>query len=533
MADHREQRQPKQGGTSRTSSSRSQGRASLPSASRSWRERLWLRRTPPVPERRRRISRREREARRQRLVYLGVGIAGALAVLILIVGAVNEYWIKPRHVLATVDGTKIRRQDYWKVRSFDLIQQANQWQQFAMFAQGQQQQQYLALARQTLEELDRVWGSTDLNQATLARMIDDQVFLHNLDELGLSITDQDVRDYIDRQFEPPDAPIYTPTPSPTLIPTRAAWATQTAIAREEPVSPEPATPAPSRDHASPEAATTDHTGGVASPEASSPVPASLVGSPEPAASPVASPVRSPTPNQEQARQTAAAGFEAFKDATFARARLSQADYERWIVRPAIAREKVRAALEAQVGQTAEQVHAAHILVGTKDLADSIYEQLQQPGADFAQIAMDQSLDEATAPNGGDLGWFARGIMVQAFDDVAFSLQPGEISPPFQTEFGWHIVKVYAREADRPLTDEQIERLKTNRVEAWLAERRAVTRIRSELRPTPTPMLREFEPPPDVPPTPTSTPTPVPATPQASSPATPIDAASPSAATASP
>jgi parvulin-like peptidyl-prolyl isomerase len=455
-----------------------------------------------------------------------VGIAGALAVLILIVSAVNEYLIRPRHVLATVDGTEIRRRDYWKVRSFELIQQANQWQQFAMFTQGQQQQQYLALARQTLEELDRVWGSTDLNQATLARMIDDQVFLHSLDDLGLPITDQDVRDFIDRQFEPPDAPIYTPTPSPTLIPTRAAWATQTAIALEE-----LATPAAAHDHASPAAAAADHAAGAASPGASAPLTDAAVGSPEPAASPVASPVRSPTPNQEQARQTAAAGFEAFKDATFGRAHLSEADYERWIVRPAIARQKVRAALEAEVGQTAEQVHAAHILVGTRDLAESIFEQLQQPGADFEQIAKDQSIDEATAPTGGDLGWFARGIMVKAFDDVAFSLQPGEISPPFQTEFGWHIVKVYAREADRPLTDQQIERLKANRVEAWLEERRAATRIRSELRPTPTPMMREFEPPPDAPPAPM--PTPVPATPQASPPAVPFDSASPIVVTPSP
>ncbi|MER3437956.1 MAG: post-translocation molecular chaperone, partial [Chloroflexota bacterium] len=69
----------------------------------------------------------------------------------------------------------------------------------------------------------------------------------------------------------------------------------------------------------------------------------VAGSPgaSPPASPIASPAVSPTPNQEQARQTAEAGFRSFKDRLFDDAHLSQADYERWIVRPAVARQKVR------------------------------------------------------------------------------------------------------------------------------------------------------------------------------------------------
>ena len=142
----------------------------------------------------------------------------------------------------------------------------------------------------------------------------------------------------------------------------------------------------------------------------------------------------------QAQATVTATYSSFKIVSFKTAHMSESDFRRLIVKPAIAREKVKAALDNQIGQSAEQVHAAHILVGTKDLAETIYQQLQQPGANFEQIAKDQSEDATTAPNGGDLGWVAKGEMVPDFERVAFATAPGQISQPFQTKYGWHIVK---------------------------------------------------------------------------------------------
>ncbi len=63
------------------------------------------------------------------------------------------------------------------------------------------------------------------------------------------------------------------------------------------------------------------------------------------------------------------------------------------------------------------------------------------GEDFAEVAMDYSEDMASAKNEGDLGWFGRGNMVPEFEEVAFSLQPGEVSDPVKTQFGWHLIKV--------------------------------------------------------------------------------------------
>ena len=66
------------------------------------------------------------------------------------------------------------------------------------------------------------------------------------------------------------------------------------------------------------------------------------------------------------------------------------------------------------------------------------------GEDFARLARNNSDDPGSARKGGDLGFFKRGQMVKAFEDTAFSLEPGQISEPFQTRFGWHILKVESR-----------------------------------------------------------------------------------------
>jgi len=97
----------------------------------------------------------------------------------------NEYWFKPRHVLATVDGVDIQRQDYWKYRAVELADQANQYASIAQspFVDDSQKQQYITLAQQTSAQIDGVWGTIDLEDATLQKMIDDQVYLQSLTSL--------------------------------------------------------------------------------------------------------------------------------------------------------------------------------------------------------------------------------------------------------------------------------------------------------------------------------------------------------------
>jgi peptidyl-prolyl cis-trans isomerase SurA len=97
------------------------------------------------------------------------------------------------------------------------------------------------------------------------------------------------------------------------------------------------------------------------------------------------------------------------------------------------------------------------------------------GDDFAQLARSHSEDPGSAAGGGDLGWVSPGTMDPDFERVMNSLQPNQVSQPFQTQFGWHIVQVIARrehddstEATRARARDAIRQRKTEEeLQAWL------------------------------------------------------------------
>ena len=86
-----------------------------------------------------------------------------------------------------------------------------------------------------------------------------------------------------------------------------------------------------------------------------------------------------------------------------------------------------------------KVKASHILVKTEEEVNKLVEELAN-GADFAELAQQVSLCPS-GRQGGDLGFFGKGMMVKPFEDAAFSLQLGEISQPVQTQFGWHLIQL--------------------------------------------------------------------------------------------
>jgi parvulin-like peptidyl-prolyl isomerase len=112
----------------------------------------------------------------------------------------------------------------------------------------------------------------------------------------------------------------------------------------------------------------------------------------------------------------------------------------------------------------EQVRARHILIrvqgspaavrpGQKDLteaealakAQDLRKRIQA-GEDFAQLARQESDDTGSGANGGDLGFFRHGQMVPSFEQAAFALQPGDLSEPVKSPFGYHVIKVEAKES---------------------------------------------------------------------------------------
>ncbi|WP_096155252.1 peptidylprolyl isomerase [Bacillus sp. FJAT-45066] len=94
------------------------------------------------------------------------------------------------------------------------------------------------------------------------------------------------------------------------------------------------------------------------------------------------------------------------------------------------------------------IKANHILVDDEETALLLIEKLEE-GADFSQLAKENSTDPATAEAGGDLGWFGPGKMLEQFEKTAFSLEVGEISDPVETIYGYHIIKVVDIEERQP------------------------------------------------------------------------------------
>lgn len=100
----------------------------------------------------------------------------------------------------------------------------------------------------------------------------------------------------------------------------------------------------------------------------------------------------------------------------------------------------------------QEFSAAHILVETEEKAAELKTELDE-GADFAELARAHSTGPS-GPNGGDLGWFGKGMMVPEFEAAVLALEPGGISGPVQTQFGWHLVKLNeVREKGAPELDE--------------------------------------------------------------------------------
>ena len=98
--------------------------------------------------------------------------------------------------------------------------------------------------------------------------------------------------------------------------------------------------------------------------------------------------------------------------------------------------------EAAKAQPPEpEVHARHILLPTEEEAKAALARIKA-GEDFAKVATELSKD--TAGDGGDLGWFTKDRMVPEFADAAFKLEPGQVSDPVKSQFGWHIIKVEAK-----------------------------------------------------------------------------------------
>jgi peptidyl-prolyl cis-trans isomerase D len=129
-------------------------------------------------------------------------------------------------------------------------------------------------------------------------------------------------------------------------------------------------------------------------------------------------------------------------------------------------------------QTPEQVKASHILLKTegkdeatvRKQAEDILKEVKS-GGDFAALAKKYSEDEGSKANGGDLDYFGRGRMVPEFENVAFTLAPGQVSDLVKSQFGFHIIKVIDKRAASTTPLEQVRAQIQDQLSLQLADQR--------------------------------------------------------------
>lgn len=140
-----------------------------------------------------------------------------------------------------------------------------------------------------------------------------------------------------------------------------------------------------------------------------------------------------------------------QQAVMQNSRVSEAEVDRFI------EQAQKQGVTLPEGEPMRQYRAQHILikadsenaaVGAESTIRKIYGEARS-GTDFSSLARQYSQD-ASAGNGGDLGWFADGVMVPAFEEAVHALKPGQVGAPVRTQFGWHIIKLNeVRDAGTP------------------------------------------------------------------------------------
>lgn len=423
------------------------------------------------------MTQQQKEAMYQRWLYIGLGAAAGLIVLVLGIGALWQYQIMPNQVLATVNGDEITRKDYWKYQDITYYNQARMYENMALEASGQEQSQLLLYSTQLDAAREDLEGNTDVSEATLTQMIEDKLYVQAAEEQGVDMSQPVLMQTALNTWAPSDSPLVTPIPSPTMIPEREEWATQTAVAmqtQEAEMAEMMGTP-------------------MATPVVDNATPSGTPGATPVSASPEA------TPDMATVQTNAEAEYQIFLDEVLSDTGLSEEEYLELFAKPQVARAHVRANIVNEIPQSAPQVEVSHIMVNTEELANEIHTDLTNGEETFEDAATIWSQDTATSGNDGQLGWVMEGELPDEIDAVIFDMAEGDVSEPIQSPFGWHIVTVTGHDDDRALSINQYDAAIAEAEANFLENAREANDISSDhYNPSPVPTASAFTPPVDAP-----------------------------------
>jgi len=358
--------------------------------------------------------------RQRRMILSGAAIVAVVVVVLLAFGYYQEYIVKPKEPVAMVGEVPVRTDAYEKIVHYYRSNLKNQiaplQDQLASLDPNDQSNEFIIqYYQQQLEQLQNELSDPQtLGQQALDDLIDDELIRQEAARRGIVVTPEEVQLEIETQFGYERNP---PTPTPTPI-----------------------------------------------------ITATLTITPTPTVAPMA---------LDKFQELYATTLEALKE----RVGFSEADFRR-IFEALLWREKLQEAMGQEVPTIADQVHARQIQVENEEQAQAIMTlldedvdeanaldvfrllladdeeefkteeeiraeqnpqelltQLTESEGPFGLLAQNFSKDTGNKDEGGDLGWFSRGMMVPEFEEAAFNTPTSEITGPVESQFGWHIIFV--------------------------------------------------------------------------------------------
>lgn len=388
-----------------------------------------------------------------RLVLLGTGIL--VVVVLLLVGWtwLLDAVIYPNQVVAVVEGKEIKGEQYISRTRLNRQQMINNYyQSYSEYSQMRQffgddprlQQQYFTVMAQIEMQLDPEYAA----EYTVNQLVNEELIKLEAAQLGISISDADFAKSQEELFG--FYPGGTPTPVifPTALPTSTLSALQFGLLGIDPTAAPDADAEPTQADEELEVQETpalEATGTSEPTEA--PATATQTAGPSPTPLPTATAY-----TQQLYEENLATYYSSYQQEIGVRPEDLEDAY-----RTLLLREALKDHVTADLQPLQDQVWARHILVSTLEEAEQAINRVNA-GEDFGDLAIELSLDTGSASVGGDLGWFAKEVMVEPFGNAAFELEIGEISEPVESEFGWHIIQVLGHE-ERGLSQAEHEQLR--------------------------------------------------------------------------
>lgn len=423
----------------------------------------------PKPITKKHEARLEKESRQKRFLTLGLIAVVVLVVALVGYGILDSTVLKKNKAVAKVDSTVISVDQFVKRVEYERLAQVDYFTMYASSPYAMFFQSSLVSMQTSLDNYIQ-FGSDVLD-----KMIDEAVVAIKAKELGITVSDEDLNKELESAFgfypngTPTTAPTVEYRPTSTFSPTQLALVTLTPTATLEPTATEiPATPTVSETIAETEAPGPETTETV---EPATATPTAEITEVTPTGIPTATPIPPTATPYTQAGYEAA--YQSMIKNINSNFPYTDADFRNY-VKAHLINQKVYDYLNKDVSRDQEMVWARHILVSSEEEAKQVIENLKN-GQHWAVVAQGYSTDTASLSTNGDLGWFFKGQMVEAFETAAFQLKIGEISEPVKSDFGYHVIQVLGHEV-RQLTDEEYKTLKDMNFTKFIDEAKAEMKI---------------------------------------------------------